>query len=430
MKPILLAASFLLPAAARELPPLPTELSSIYDLAPAPEVKGLQLKKGDRLAICGDSITEQRRYSVIMEAYLTACVPDLEITCRQYGWSGEQAGGFVGRQQSDVMRFQPTIATTCYGMNDFHYVPFEDSIGAEFRKNETAMIRMFKDGGCRVILGSSGIIDSTPPWVKEAKADRQTLNVSLSKMRNVGVEIAAAEQTLFADLYRPMLLANYHAHKAYGEDFKLAGKDGVHPNWAGHIVMAYGFLQAMGLDGDLGTITFDDSTGKAAATTGEEVLSSEGGKITLKATRLPFSVGAGPLNNDDSLRAGLALVPFDEDLNRLTLKVSAPKAAAYDVTWGETKKRYTADELKNGVNLAKDFETHPLLGAFQKVWQAVVAKQDYETRQIKSLVHGPEGAADLNETFDLTEKARAPLAAAVKAAVTPVQHVIEIHPAS
>jgi lysophospholipase L1-like esterase len=430
MKPILLAASFLLPAAARELPPLPTELSSIYDLAPAPEVKGLQLKKGDRLAICGDSITEQRRYSVVMEAYLTACVPDLEITCRQYGWSGEQAGGFVGRQQSDVMRFQPTIATTCYGMNDFHYVPFEDSIGAEYRKNETAMIRMFKDGGCRVILGSPGIIDSTPPWVKDARGDRQTLNVSLSKMRNVGVQIAAAEQTLFADLYRPMLLANFNAHKAYGEDFKVAGKDGVHPNWAGHVVMAYGFLQAMGLDGDLGTITFDDSSGKAAATAGEEVLSAEGGKITLKATRLPFSVGAGPLNNDDSLRAGLALVPFDEDLNRLTLKISAPKAAAYEVTWGETKKRYTADELKNGVNLAKDFETHPLLGAFQKVWQAVVAKQDYETRQIKSLVHGPEGAADVNETFDLTEKARAPLAAAVKAAVVPVQHVIEIHPAS
>lgn len=430
MKPILLAASFLLPAAARELPPLPAELSSLYDLAPAPEAKGLQLKKGDRLAICGDSITEQRRYSVIMEAYLTACVPDLEITCRQYGWSGETAGGFVGRQQSDVMRFQPTIATTCYGMNDFHYVPFEDSIGAEYRKNETAMVKMFKDGGCRVILGSPGIIDSKPAWVKDARSDRQTLNISLSKMRNVGVEIAAAEQTLFADLYRPMLLANFNARKTYGEDFKVAGKDGVHPNWAGHVVMAYGFLQAMGLDGDLGTITFDDSTGKAEGTTGEEVLSAESGKITLKATRLPFSVGAGPLDNDDSLRAGLALVPFDQELNRLTLKVSAPKAAAYEVTWGEAKKRYTADELKNGVNLAKDFETHPLLGAFQEIWKAVIAKQDYETRQIKSLVHGPEGAADVNETFDLTEKTRAPLVAALKAAVKPVQHVIEIHPAS
>jgi lysophospholipase L1-like esterase len=429
MKPILLAVSFLLPAAAKELAPLPAELS-MYELKPAPAINGLQLKKGDRLAICGDSITEQRRYSVIMEAYLTACVPDLEITCRQYGWSGEQAGGFVGRQNSDVIRFQPTIATTCYGMNDFHYVPFEEKIGEEFRKNQTAMVEMFKGAGCRVILGSPGIIDSTPPWVKEAKADRQTLNLALSKMRNVALETAAAEQVQFADVYRPMLVANYNAHKAYGEDFKVSGKDGVHPNWAGHIVMAYGFLSAMGLDGDLGTITYDDATDKAQAINGEEVISTEGGKVSLKATRLPFSVGAGPLNNDDSLRAGLALVPFDDELNRLTLKITSPKASAYEVTWGEGKKKYTADELKTGVNLAKDFENHPLLPAFQNVWKAVVAKQDYETRQIKSLVHGPEGAADVNETFDLTEKARAPLAAAVRASAAPMPHVIEIHPAS
>jgi hypothetical protein len=38
-------------------------------LAPAPS--GLLLKHGDRLAICGDSITEQRMYSRIMEDYLT-----------------------------------------------------------------------------------------------------------------------------------------------------------------------------------------------------------------------------------------------------------------------------------------------------------------------------------------------------------------------
>src|ERR1041385_386937 len=37
--------------------------------APAP--KGLMLKQGDRLAICGDSITEQKMYSRIMETYLT-----------------------------------------------------------------------------------------------------------------------------------------------------------------------------------------------------------------------------------------------------------------------------------------------------------------------------------------------------------------------
>ena len=31
-----------------------------YHPVPAPEAKGLLLKEGDRLAICGDSITEQK----------------------------------------------------------------------------------------------------------------------------------------------------------------------------------------------------------------------------------------------------------------------------------------------------------------------------------------------------------------------------------
>jgi hypothetical protein len=82
--------------------------------------------------------------------------------------------------------------------------------------------------------------------------------------------------------------------------------------------------------------------------------------------------------------------------------------------------------LKDGVNLAKDFDNNPLLPAFQKIRDAVSQKQAYETRQIKTLAHGPEGAADLEATFALTEKARAPLAKAVFDAKQPAEHVITI----
>ena len=421
----ILSLALAFPVFAKEVPPLPAELSA-YVLTPAPEPAGPQLKKGDRVAICGDSITEQKRYSVILETYLTACLPDLDITCRQYGWSGEQASGFLGRQESDVLRFKPTLATTCYGMNDFHYVPYEDGIGAEFRKNETAMVQAFKKAGTRVVLGSSGIIDSVPGWVKTATGTKQDLNLSLSRLRNIGIEIAAAEQTGFADLYRPMLLANLEAQKAHGPGFMLAGKDGVHPNWAGQLVMAYGFLKGMGVDGNLGSITFDASSGKATATGGHQILSSQDGKITIKSTQFPFSPGPGDVNSDDSMSAGRALIPFDDELNRLTLKVDSPTAAEYDVTWGETTKRYKGRDLQQGINLAKDFEANPLIPAFKKIWDAVEAKQAYETRQIKTLVHGPEGAADLDGTFAVTEKARAPLAKAIADAKQRAEHVLTI----
>lgn len=414
-----------LPLTAREAPPLPAELSA-YVLDPAPETAGLLLKKGDRLAICGDSITEQKRYSVLLETYLTACLPDLEITCRQYGWSGEQAAGFLKRLQSDVLRFKPTIATTCYGMNDFRYVPYDEAIAAEYRKNQTAIVKTFKDSGSRVVLGSTGIIDSVPHWVKSAAGTQKDLNLALSKFRNIDIEIAKSESVAFADVYRPMLLADHSAKKQFGPGFQVSGKDGVHPDWAGQVIMAYAFLKGLGVDGDLGSISFDETTGKATAANGHEVLSAADGKISLRSSRLPFCAGPGVTDKDDSVRAGLALIPFDDELNRLTLKIASPKAPAYDVKWGEQSKRFTAEQLAAGVNLAKEFDANPLVPAFKKVQDAVTKKQTYETRQIKELAHGLEGAADIDTTFALTEKVRAPLEKAVRSALQPVEHTLEI----
>jgi len=138
----------------------------------------------------------------------------------------------------------------------------------------------------------------------------------------------------------------------------------------------------------------------------------------------PFCAGPGVTDKDDSLRAGLALIPFDDELNRLTRKITSPKATAYDVTWGEQKKRFTAEQLTAGVNLAKEFDANPLVPAFQKVRDAVTKKQTYETRQIKELAHVLEGAADIDATFALTEKVREPLEKAVLSPLQPVEHAL------
>ena len=53
------------------------------------------LKPGDRIAIVGDSITQQRKYSRFIETYLLACEPRLDVRVFQLGWSGETAQRFV-----------------------------------------------------------------------------------------------------------------------------------------------------------------------------------------------------------------------------------------------------------------------------------------------------------------------------------------------
>jgi len=394
--------------------------------APPPPSKPI-LRPGDRLAVCGDSITEQKMYSRIIETYLTVCEPELGIRVRQFGWSGEKAPGFLRRMTNDVLRFHPTIATICYGMNDHLYRPYTEEIGRVYRQSSLAIIRAFKAHGVRVIQGAAGAVGKVPPWAPKIGSTMTDLNLGLLHLRNIDVELARQEHVGFADVFLPLLLEGYYAKKKWGPDYMLSGKDGVHPGWAGHLVMAYVFLKAMGLQGDLGTIVYDASEGTAQARGGHRVVSAEKGRVVLESRRYPFCA-SGPTDKDSSLLSGMRLVPFTEELNRLILIVRRPQTCRYKVAWGETAKIYPAKALQRGVNLAADFEINPFCEPFKRVDQAVAKKQAYETRQIKTLFHGPEGQADMEMTAELTEKARARFVAAIRRAFKPVRHTIFITP--
>ena len=416
-------------------------LFSDYKIVKAPEAKKLLLKKGDKLAICGDSITEQKMYSRIMETYLTVCVPELSITVRQYGWGGEQAPGFYGRMQNDCLRFEPTIATTCYGMNDHHYVPYKDEFGKDYYDSSTAIVKLFKDNGVRVIHGSPGCVGKKPDWQSDESISTSDLNRSLLEFRNIGVKIAKEQDIAFADLYLPMFFSMFKAQEMYGCDFHVVGNDGVHPDWAGHVIMAYGFLKSMGLDGEIGSISVDLKSGDVDVTDGHKVLSSSvasstansgesvssdsSAEIVIESTRYPFCA-KGVSNKQGSIRAGMNLVPFNEELNRLTLRVKHTNAKKYKVVWGGESRIYSSSELNEGVNLAADFMVNPFSDAFNAVDNAVKAKQEYETKQIKSLFHGDEGKNDMELTVKVTEEVRKTLADNIVSEFKPVRHTIRI----
>jgi hypothetical protein len=380
------------------------------------------LKKGDRLAICGDSITEQKMYSRVMETYLTVCVPELGVTVRQFGWGGETAPGFLKRMTNDCLRFKPTIATTCYGMNDHGYRPYEASIGERYRDNQSIIVAAFKASGARVVLGSPGCVGLRKDW---DAASVESKNLNLCTLRNIDIEIAQKAGVGFADVFWPMLTAGYAAQQKYAADYAIAGKDGVHPGWAGSVVMAYAFLKALGLDGEIGTITIDLDSKKATGSKGHEVLAAKDGGWQIKSTRYPFCA-TGETSSDNSIRSGMTLVPFNQELNRLMLVVKNGNAAKYKVTWGEETKSYSAAPLAKGVNLAEDFVANPFSAAFAKVDAAVAAKQEYETRQIKVMFHGPEAKTEMEALEKLTERVRAPLADAIKKSLVPITHTLHV----
>jgi lysophospholipase L1-like esterase len=395
----------------------------------APRPGELLLKQGDRLAICGDSITEQKMYSRIIETYLTVCVPQLEITVRQYGWSGEKTDDFFKRMDNDCLRFEPTIATLCYGMNDSRYRPFDVTNGMWYEDHYRAIVRKFKDANVRVVLGSPGCAGKTASWVDTRSGTLDEHNENLCALRDIAVNVAESEQVAFADVFWPMYQAQVFApgqhHATKEKPYNVAGKDGIHPGWAGQVVMAYAFLRAMGLDGELAEFNIDLKKNAASASNGHEIVSAGPGKFIINSTRYPFCA-RGDIDSDDSVRSGMTLVPFNDNLNRFILKAAGLQGGKYKITWGGKSREFESEDLGKGINLAEEFPDNPFSESFERVENTVFEKQKYETEQVKNIFHGPAGKADFEKAVADTEAKRQPLADAIRTAFVPVKHEIAI----
>jgi lysophospholipase L1-like esterase len=422
--------------------PAADPLLDTFKPVPAPKPARLMLKQNDRLAICGDSITEQKMYSRIIEDYLTVCVPELQVTVRQYGWSGERAPGFLARMTNDCLRFKPTVATTCYGMNDHEYRSYEERIGKTYETNSLAIVQAFKANGARVIQGSPGCIGKVPSWTKTTNATLDDLNLNLCTLRNLGIEIAQKEKVGFADVFWPMLTAGRHGQERYGTNYNIAGGDGVHPGWAGQTVMAYAFLKAFGFDGQIGTYEIDLKANRIRVSDGHKGSASQPGEFQIESSRYPFcacepsgAAAAGypdcdkeDISKDNSIHSVLTLIPFNEELNRLTLVVKDAAKKNHKVSWGAESKTFSGEQLRKGINLAAEFATNPFSEQFAKVDAAVAAKQAFETKQIKQLFHSKEAKTNMVAIAENSEKERQPLADAIKQALVSVKHVIKITP--
>ena len=246
----------------------------------------LALKPADYVAITGDSITEQKQYSVFMEEYFLMCQPVAKLQATQFGWGGDTSWGFAARMANDMLRFQPTVATTCFGMNDGGYAPMTPDKAKHYRDGQTAIVQGFKKAGIRVIVvGSPGCVDADAFRTDPIAASMY--NTTLTEERDIAREVAQSEGVLFADVITPMIATMAKAKVKYGKSYHLAGGDGVHPDQNGQLVMAYAFLKALGCDGDLGKITVDMQAGKADAVGGHKVLSYQGGTVRAGKHALP-----------------------------------------------------------------------------------------------------------------------------------------------
>jgi lysophospholipase L1-like esterase len=387
----------------------------------------------DTVAVIGDSITEQKQYSVFVEDYLLMCAPAQPSRVIQFGWGGETAEGFKNRMNNDCFRYHPTVATTCYGMNDGKYGPQTPQNHQWYYNNQKAVVRAMKQAGVRlIVIGSPGCVDVNT-FGRGNRQAAETYNKTLADERDVAKQVAAEEGVVFADVYDPMFDVMTKAEQKYGSKYNVAGGDGVHPAGNGHLVMAYAFLKALGFDGNVGTITVDLASGKAEASEGHQVLSASSASIEVESARYPFCFYGDNLADPNSTRGILEFLPFNQDLNRFTLVVKGATGTTR-VTWGGKSKDFDGEQLGKGVNLAAEFLDNPFTLAFSKVHQAVQKQQNFETPMIKSWVNSeprfkqelPDDAKTLEMISTQMSGVDSDAYKRATVAVEPVKHTIKI----
>jgi lysophospholipase L1-like esterase len=390
------------------------------------------LQSGDLIAVCGDSITEQKLYSLYMADYFLLCQPAPDLQAMQFGWGGETAGAFLRRMSNDVLTFKPTVATTCYGMNDGGYRPSDAGIVSSYRKNMEAIVKTFKDGGVRfIVIGGPGAVDTTT--FKRPGATPQVYNEALAALSKAAKDVAASNGVAFADVHGPMVDVMAKAKAKYGESYHLAGGDGLHPGNNGHLVMAYAFLKALGCKGDIGTFTVDWKSGEASALGGHKVLSSSAGVVEIESTQYPFCFNGDPAS-PAATTGILEFLPFNQDLNRLMLVVKNAPDKRFKVAWGTESREFSAKQLEAGINLAAEFLKNPFSEPFARAEVAMRQQQEFETGAIKGLVTSlPRWQVTLGGEEEVIRQLRENIAKlsigfrkASRAAVVPVKHTLKI----
>jgi lysophospholipase L1-like esterase len=410
------------------------------------------IERGDVVAVCGDSLTEQKVYSVFIEDYLLMCQPTPDVNTLGCGWGGSTAPHFAAHMGGDVMTFAPKVAVICFGMNDGNSNVLNETLVRSYRSGLEKVIANFQRGGTRtIIVGSPPVVDSF--YFKNSRHADVTAaqyNETLGQLGAIARQVAATKGVLFADLHTPMMAAMTQAKRQLGERYPFSGEgDGVHGGPNEHLVMAYAVLKAMGFEGHVGTITYDGSTGSATATPGHRIVSSQPGKVIVESSRYPFCFFNGTKDADpqsappQSQFAGnwkygnaaiLPFVPFNQDLNRYLLVAQNLKSERARITWGEQSQEFTAAELARGVNLAAAFLKNPFVLPFAAVDRAVINKQSFETQFITHFLYDqpgllkgvPSKAAAFKMIDTGFRDAHAGLLENCRKVVKPVTHTIKI----
>ena len=315
------------------------------------------LHPGDRVVFYGDSITDQRLYTVYVETYILTRFPKLDATFVHSGWGGDRVSGGGGgpvdvRLQRDVIPYQPTVMTIMLGMNDGSYRAFDEGIFAKYTQGYQHIVESVQKAYPQIrftLIQPSPFDDVTRPPKFEGG-----YNAVLIRYGEWVKDYAQRVGATVADLNTPVVAV---LEKANAADPKLAQKilpDRVHPGPDGHLIMAEAILKAWNAPASVTAVEINAAKKRVVNATNTEIddLASHAHVLSWKQTD-----GALPMPFDPS-NPVTALVmrssDFIQALDQEPLRVTGLKGENYTLKIDdENIGTFTREQLAEGINLAE-----------------------------------------------------------------------------
>lgn len=320
---------------------------------------------GDRVAFLGNSITDGGHYHSYIWLYYMTRFPDRELRMFNVGIGGETAGDMFKRLDGDVFSKRPTVLTVSFGMNDTGYAEYNGDDAEAFGQARYRECldnfgklerRLLAAAGLRVVmLGGS-------PYDETARIENTALhgkNAVMQRVVDFQREAAKRNGWEFLDYNAPLTKLTLH-QQAADSTFSLSMGDRIHPDNAGHMVMAYLFLKAQGMAGrEVADIRIDAAKGRVvhAGNCTIAALKRKRGEVsfdyTARSLPYPMDTVARGMGARHSQAEANKLVPFVEEMNREMLAIEGLEGDYTLSIDGEALGTWSAAQLAEGINLAE-----------------------------------------------------------------------------
>lgn len=212
------------------------------------------LKKGQKLLFIGDSVTDCERakpdgegffqalghgYVSFIDGFLRAAYPELAIRVVNKGINGNTIRDLKARWKEDVINQKPDWLTVMIGINDVWRqfdTPFIKENHVYLKEYENTLQALIEETKPLV----QSIVLMTPYYLEKNESDQ--MRETMDRYGKVVRKIAENYNCLFIDtqaVFNQVLKELYPATLAW---------DRVHPDTAGHILLARAFLDEIGFD--------------------------------------------------------------------------------------------------------------------------------------------------------------------------------------